>query len=95
MQTRDLLHDTFDLLEQMIPLDAIYLDLASHTRPTLTTDDGDARIADLEVLATQILASVGKDTDAGQRLLDMLTTIEPFSLHPDIAKGIAARLRNG
>jgi len=33
-QTRNLLHDTFDLLEQMIPLDAIYLDLASHIRPS-------------------------------------------------------------
>ena len=94
LHTRNLLHDTFDLLEQMIPLDAIYLDLASHIRPTFTTDEGDASIATLEVLATQILASIGKDTDAGQRLLDMLATIEPFSLHPDIAKEIAARLRN-
>jgi hypothetical protein len=94
LQTRNLLHDTFDLLEQMIPLDAIYLDLASHIRPTLTTDEGDAGIATLEVLATQILSSIGKDTDAGQRLLDMLATIEPFSLQPDIANEIAARLRN-
>jgi hypothetical protein len=94
LQTRNLLHDTFDLLEQMIPLDAIYLDLASHIRPTLTTDEGHAGIATLEVLATQILASIGKDTDAGQRLLNMLATIEPFSLQPDIANEIAARLRN-
>lgn len=93
-QTHNLLHDTFDLLEQMIPLDAIYLDLASHIRPTLTTNEGDAGIATLEILATQILASIGKDTDAGQRLLDMLATIEPFSLHPNIATEIAARLRN-
>ena len=93
LQTRNLLHDTFDLLEQMIPLDAIYLDLASHIRPAVTIEEGDVRISTLEVLATQILASIGRDTDAGQRFLDMLTAIEPFSFHPEIAKEIAARLK--
>jgi hypothetical protein len=93
LQTRNLLHDTFDLLEQMIPLDAIYLDLASQIRPAVTTDDGAIRISTLEVLATQIVASIGRDTDAGQRFLDMLASIEPFSFHPEIAKEIAARLK--
>jgi hypothetical protein len=93
LQTRNLLHDTFDLLEQMIPLDAIYLDLASHIRPAVTIEEGDVRISTLGVLATQILASIGRDTDAGQRFLDMLTAIEPFSFHPEIAKEIAARLK--
>jgi predicted ATPase len=93
LQTRKLLHDTFDLLEQMIPLDAIYLDLASHIRPAVTTEEGDIRISTLEALATQILASIGKNTNAGQRFLDMLATIEPFSLHTEIAKVIAARLK--
>ena len=93
-RTNSLLRDAFDLLEQMVPLDAIYLDLASHIRPTITSEEGDVRIATLNALATQILKSIGRQTDAGERFLEMLATIEPFSFHPDVAKEIAARLRD-
>jgi hypothetical protein len=94
LQAHNLLKETFDLLEQMIPLDAIYLDLASQIRPAIAPDEKGGTASALEILANQILASVGRDTEAGQRFLDKLATIEPFSLYPDIVQKIVVRLRN-
>ena len=86
----NLWEEVFALLERSLPLDAIYLDMASHIRPIIEDAEGDAKT--LERLANQILSSIGKNTDAGRRFLEALSTIEPFNTHPEIAKQIALRL---
>jgi hypothetical protein len=93
-ETQKLLNDALDLLEQTIPMDAIYLDMASHTRPTVPDELGDVGVSKLTALAIQILAAIGRNTDAGESFLNTLHTIEPFSFHPNIAKEIAVRLRD-
>lgn len=89
-----LLDDALDLLEQTIPMDAIYMDMASHIRPTIADEVSGAEIGRLDSLAHQILAAIGRNTDAGKRFIDKLASIEPFSFHPDVSKEIATRLKN-
>jgi hypothetical protein len=90
----NLLDDALDLLEQTIPMDAIYLDMASNTKPAVAGEVPKAEVGKLDALAAQILAAIGRNTDAGERFIEKLASIEPFNLHPDISKEIAARLRN-
>jgi hypothetical protein len=85
-----LLEDVLKLLEQTIPLDLIYLDMASHIRPAVPPDEDKAVL--LEELAGQIVQSLGTTSDAGLRFLEMLPTIEPFDSFPQLAKEIAKRL---
>lgn len=91
-EREDLVEETLTLLERSIPLDAIYLDKASHIQPII--DDKEENLKSLENLAIQILSSLGRTTDAGRRFLDSLNTIEPFNAHPEIAKQIVQRLSN-
>jgi hypothetical protein len=85
-----LVEDVFALLERSVPLDAIYLDKASHIQPII--EDQEDNFKSLENLAIQILSSLGRETVAAQRFLDSLNAIEPFNAHPELAKQIAIRL---
>jgi hypothetical protein len=85
-----LVKDVFALLERSIPLDAIYLDKASHIQPIIEDEEDDLK--SLERLAVQIVSSLGRETEAAQRFLDSLNTVEPFNAHPELAKQIAKRL---
>jgi Histidine kinase-, DNA gyrase B-, and HSP90-like ATPase len=85
-----LLEEVLLLLERALPLDAIYLDKASHVQ-TITDEDAHT-VKELESLAIQILDSLGKSTEAGVRFLSALGTIEPFNAQPELAKTIAQRL---
>ena len=84
------MEEVFALLERSLPLDAIYLDKASHIRPIIEDKEDDLK--SLEHLAVQILSSLGRETEAAQRFLDSLNTVEPFNAYPELAKQIAIRL---
>ena len=81
------------VLEEAVPFDAIYLDMASEVRPATTPPDDEC--AALRTLALQILNSLGRNSTAGQRFLASLSAIEPFSLNPDVAQDIAQELSHG
>jgi hypothetical protein len=85
-----LLEDVLRLMEQTVPLDLIYLDMASHIRPATLPDEDKVHL--LEQLASQIFESLGRKSEAGIRFLEMLQTVEPFNSLPQVAKDIAARL---
>ena len=64
-------------LEQTLPFDALYADLASELRPA--KEEHDVRQT-LLTLAQQLLAVLGgRDTPEGQRFIAALPSIEPFS----------------
>jgi hypothetical protein len=85
-----LMEEALALLERSVPLDAIYMDKASHIQPIV--DDKEDDLKTLESLAVQILSSLGQTTDAAKRFLASLSTVEPFNAHPELAKQIAIRL---
>lgn len=85
-----LMEEVFALLERSIPLDAIYLDKASHIQPIIEAEEDDLK--SLHGLATQIVCSLGRETEAAKRFLDSLSNVEPFNAHPELAKQIAIRL---
>lgn len=67
------------LLEQTLPFDALYADLASDLRPS-TDEPGDEAKQSLLTLAQRLLAILGgRETDEGRRFLIALPTIEPFN----------------
>ena len=92
-QGAELVKELLTVLEQTLPFDAIYLDMASEVRPTApeVADEDDG----LRTLATRILAALGTATAEGQRFLAAIATIEPFSAYPEEAKKIALELISG
>jgi hypothetical protein len=86
----NLLEQAFALLERSVPLDAIYLDKASHVQPIIEIEEDNYK--SLESLAVQIVSSLGRETEAAKRFLDSLNTVEPFNAHPELARQIAIRL---
>jgi hypothetical protein len=78
------------LLERTLPLDAIYLDKASHIQPIVEEEQNKSK--DFEALALQILTALGNTSEAGIRFLSALATVEPFNTQPELAKQIALRL---
>ena len=78
------------LLERSLPLDAIYLDKASHIQPVV--EEQEDRSGDLEALANQILSALGSTSQAGIHFLSALSTVEPFNSQLELAKQIALRL---
>lgn len=84
------MEEVFALLERSIPLDAIYLDKASHIQPIIEAEEDDLK--SLQSLAVQIVSSLGRETEAAKRFLDSLSNVEPFNAHPELAKQIAIRL---
>ena len=89
-QSQGLVDQVLLLLERSLPLDAIYLDKASHIEPA--DEEKDSQRAFLERLAAQILSSLGRGTAAANQFLANLTTIEPFNQQPAMAYQIAQRL---
>ena len=85
-----LMEEVFALLERSIPLDAIYLDKASHIQPIIEAEEDDLK--SLQSLAVQIVSSLGRETEAAKRFLDSLSNVEPFNAHTELAKQVAIRL---
>jgi hypothetical protein len=85
-----LFRELLRVLEDSLPFDALYVDMASEVRPTTRAlnDDEEA----LLTLAENILTSLGRDTDAGRRFLAALSHTEPFCSVPNIAQAIAQKL---
>ena len=98
----DLLDDLGDVhLEQLLravemalPTDALYADLASERR-VQTDPEQDETEAFLSDVALRMMQALSSDYPAGQRLLDKLGQIEPFSSHPAATLRIIERLRSG
>jgi hypothetical protein len=86
-----LLDELLRFLEESLPFDALYADMASELRPA-TRARGDDEDQNLFTLAQTILASLGRDTPAGQRFLTALPSTEPFSAAPDLAQTILEKL---
>jgi hypothetical protein len=79
-------------LEQTLPFDALYADLASERRPTIEEPEQDPRQT-LLTLAERLLAVLGgRETAEGQRFIAALPFIEPFSGAVDEARAIARTL---
>ena len=80
------------VLEQTLPFDALYADLASELRPATEPPPEDARTT-LLTLAQRLLAVLGgRETEEGQRFLAALPSIEPFSGAVEEARAIARTL---
>jgi hypothetical protein len=92
MVSLPLIEQVLLLLERSIPLDAIYLDKASHIEPVVEEQEEKERF--LRDLAAQILTSLGKNSEAGTRFLEALGTVEPFNTNPELSAQIARRLSN-
>lgn len=78
------------LLEDSLPFDALYVDMASEVRPT--TRDLREDEHSLQALAECILTSLGSHTPEGQRFLAALSHTEPFCTVPDLAQTITRKL---
>jgi len=66
-------------IEQTLPFDALYADLASELRPAAEEPSHDLQQTLLE-LAKHLLAVLGgRETPEGQRFIEALPSIEPFS----------------
>ena len=89
-QSPGLFDQVLALLERSLPLDAIYLDKASHIE--LVEEEKDTQRSFLEGLASQVVASLGKGSVAADQFLSNLTAIEPFNQQPTLAIQIAQRL---
>ena len=88
-----LLEELLRVLEETLPFDAVYADMASERRPQIDVSDGDRDDA-LLALAENILASLGPDTAEGQRFLAALSKTEPFSRVPHVAQIITDRFKS-
>jgi hypothetical protein len=81
------------VLEESIPFDAVYADMASELRPNLSQRD-DRTEESLLALARSILESLGRDTPEGQRFLHAMATIEPFSSAPEYTQTLRDKLQS-
>jgi hypothetical protein len=88
---RGLFDELLRVLENSLPFDALYADMASEIRPATEepADDGDHSLL---ALADQIFTTIGRGTEAGRRFLAALHTVEPFSSAPELARTIAQKL---
>jgi hypothetical protein len=82
--------DLLRVLEDSLPFDALYVDMASEVRPA--TRDLSEDENGLLSLAESILTSLGPHTPEGQRFLAALQHTEPFCTVPDIAQAISRKL---
>ena len=80
-------------LEETIPFDAVYADMASELRP-MVVHNTDDKYETLLALAESILGSLGRETAEGQRFLAALPTTEPFTGAPEAAKAVLRRLQS-
>jgi hypothetical protein len=79
-------------LEQTLPFDALYADLASEHRPAIDDPEHDTR-STLLALAEKLLAVLGgRESEAGKRFIAALPSIEPFSGSIEDARAIARTL---
>jgi hypothetical protein len=84
--------DLIATIEAMLPVEAIYADLAGdkvgiEQRPAYTVE----QLADL---AGRLLDAVGRETAARTNLLSQLSLLEPFSFYPEESMSIIQRLTN-
>lgn len=79
-------------LEETIPFDAVYADMASELRPRVSPA-ADGAYETLLALAESILNSLGPDTPEGERFLAAIPTTEPFTSAPEAAKAILRKLQ--
>jgi hypothetical protein len=79
-------------LEETIPFDAVYADMASELRPKIDVT-ADGAYETLLALARSILSSLGPETSEGLRFLTALPTTEPFTSAPEAAKAIQQKLQ--
>jgi hypothetical protein len=84
--------DLVATIEAMLPVEAIYADLAGdkggiEQRPAYTVE----QLADL---AGRLLDAVGRETVARTNLLSQLSLLEPFSFYPEESMTIIQRLTN-
>jgi hypothetical protein len=85
-----LFRELLQVLEDSIPFDAIYADMASEVRPATRALSDDAE--GILTLAETILTTLGRDTDAGRRFLASISHTEPFCNVPNIAQTITQKL---
>ncbi len=88
-----LLEELLRVLEETLPFDAVYADMASERRPQIDVSDGE-RDDTLLALAENILASLGPNTAEGQRFLAALAKTEPFSRVPHVARTITDKYKS-
>jgi hypothetical protein len=86
------LTDLVDTIEGMLPIDAIYADMAGdkvslEQRPAYTLEE-------LGDLAGRLLDAAGREPTARANLLSQLSLLEPFSFYPEESISIVQRLTN-
>lgn len=89
-ETSGLVEQVLALLERSLPLDAIYLDKASHIEPPPEGRDSQSRY--LEALASQIISVLGAGTPAAVQFIENLAAVEPFNRYPALATELVQRL---
>jgi hypothetical protein len=89
---RTALSDLVGTIESMLPVEAIYADLAGDKvgidqRPAYSME----QLADL---AGRLLDAAGREANARHNLLSQLSLLEPFSFYPEESMSIIQRLTN-
>ncbi len=85
-----LLEDLLKVLEETVPFDAVYADMAAERRPHMPVG-GSEEDETLRVLAETILGSLGPDTEEGKRFLAAISKTEPFSRAPHVVQALVKR----
>lgn len=79
-------------IEQLFPFDALYVDLASERRVAEPDADNDLE-ASLTDMAGLMLDALGKDSDEGQKFLERLHILDPFSKNRELTARIIEKLK--
>ena len=80
-------------IEMSIPTDSLYADMAAD-RSVQRPESDDNVASFLRDLADRMVAALGSDDGAVDRLLDGLDRLEPFSAHPLITRNTVEAIRN-
>jgi hypothetical protein len=81
-------------IEISLPTDVIYADMGSERRVHQLAEGEDVEPV-LADIAVRLIATLGDDTKAIDRVLDSLAQIEPFSSHPSTARRVVEAIRHG
>lgn len=81
-------------VEISLPTDVIYADMGSERRIQQIAEGEDIEPYLMDV-AVRLVATLGNDSKAIDRVLDSLAHIEPFSSHPSAARRVVEGIRHG
>jgi hypothetical protein len=94
-EQHSLIHSLLRLLEESIPYDSVYADMAAERRPSVDgRPEGDSRTAELDHLAQSVVAGLGVNSTEARQFLAALSRTEPFCTDPAAVQRILDRYKS-